>query len=82
MSPVVILSVLTAFMGCSIIGLALFGWCGRELKMAERIILIPCSVFLMMDKPLWLNGVGFVMAALVLGKAVLDWKKSKEVKAV
>lgn len=82
MSPVVILSVLTAFMGCSIIGLALFGWCGRDLKMPERIVLIPCSVFLMMNKPLWLNGVGFVVAALVLGKAVLDWKKSKEVKAV
>lgn len=82
MSPVVILSVLTAFMGCSIIGLALFGWCGRDLKLPERIILIPCSVFLMMDKPLWLNGVGFAVAAVVLGKAVLDWKKSKGVKAV
>lgn len=82
MSPIVILSVLTAFAGCSIIGLALFGWCGRDLKLPERIILIPCSVFLMMDKPLWLNGVGFVVAALVLGKAVLDWKKNKEVKKV
>lgn len=80
MSPIVILSVLTAFAGCSIIGLALFGWCGRDLKMPERIILVPCSVFLMMDKPLWLNGVGFVVAALVLGKAIIDWKKSKEVK--
>lgn len=81
MSPIVILSVLTAFMGCSIIGLSLFGWCGRDLKMPERIILIPCSVFLMMDKPLWLNGVGFVVAVVVLGKAILDWKKSKGVKA-
>ncbi len=77
MSPIVLLSVVTAFMGCSIIGLALFGWCGRDLKMAERIILIPCSIFLMMNEPLWLNGVGFVIAALVLGKAVLDRKNAR-----
>lgn len=82
MSPAVVLSVLTALMGCSIIGLALFGWCGRDLRMPERIILVPCSIFLMVNEPLWLNGVGFVLAALVLGKAMLDCKKGKEVKTV
>ena len=82
MSPAVVLSVLTALMGCSIIGLALFGWCGRDLKMPERIILAPCSIFLMVNEPLWLNGVGFVVAALVLGRAVLDCKKNKEVKTI
>ena len=77
MSPMVILSVATAFLGCAILGLALFGWCGRDLKMLERVLLVPCAIALMLNQPLWANGVGFVVAAVILGLAILQSKKEK-----
>ena len=77
MSPMVILSVLTALCGCAIIGFALFGWCGRDLKMPERIILVPCAIALMIKEPLWLNGIGIVLACAILIPAVMSAKKER-----
>ena len=77
MTPMVILSVLTALLGCAIIGLALFGWCGRDLKIWERVLLVPCAVALMLNQPLWANGVGLVVALAILIPAILKGKKEK-----
>lgn len=77
MTPIVILSVMTALCGCAIIGFALFGWCGRDLKMPERIILVPCAIALMIKEPLWLNGIGIVVACAILVPAVLSAKKER-----
>lgn len=77
MTPMVLLSMLTAFIGCAIIGLAFFGWCGRDLKWYERITLVPCSIALMMDRPLWLNGIGFVISAIILVKSIVDAKNER-----
>ena len=77
MTPIVILSVMTALCGCAIIGFALFGWCGRDLKMPERIILVPCAIALMIKEPLWLNGIGIVVACAILIPAVLSAKKER-----
>lgn len=77
LSPMILLSVVTALMGCSIIALAMFGWCGRDLKVHERIILIPCSIALMMHQPLWANGVGFAVAAFILIGAFVSAKKER-----
>ena len=77
MTPMVILSVLTALMGCAIIGLALFGWCGRDLKIWERVILVPCAVALMLNEPLWANGIGFAVAAVILVLAIFQSKKER-----
>ena len=73
----VILSVLTALFGCAIIGLALFGWCGRDLKMPERVILVPCAIALMINEPLWINGIGFVVACAILIPAFMSVKKER-----
>ena len=77
MSPMVALSVVTALLGCAVIGLALFGWCGRDLNFFERIILIPCAVALMLNEPLWANAVGFVAAGVVMTLAVTQSKKER-----
>ena len=77
MSPMVILSVLTALAGCAIIGFALFGWFGRDLHMAERVILVPCAIALMINEPLWINGVGFVIACAILIPAFLNSRKER-----
>ncbi len=81
MTPIVLLSILTALLGCGIIGLALFGWCGRDLRGFERVALVPCAVALMMDQPLWANGVGFAIAALILGRAILEARKERRLTA-
>lgn len=81
MSPVVVLSIFTALVGCAIIGLALFGWCGRDLKPFERILLVPCAVALMLDQPLWANGVGLAVAGFILVGAILESKKERRLTA-
>ena len=80
MTPMVALSVITALLGCAIIGLALFGWCGRDLKPIERISLVPCAVFLMLNEPLWLNGVGFIISAVILLPAILKVRKERRLR--
>ena len=77
MTPMVVLSVATALLGCAIIGLALFGWSGRDLKLWERIVLVPCAIALMVNQPLWINGVGFIVAAAILIPALISGKKER-----
>lgn len=74
-TPMVMLCIITAMIGCAFMALALFGWCGRDLKKAERLILLACAVCLMLKEPLVMNLAGFVVGALVLVLAVLSGKK-------
>lgn len=76
-TPMMALSVVTAFLGCAVIGLAFFGWCGRDLKTWERVILVPCAIALMLNQPLWANGVGFAVVAVILGIAIMQSKKER-----
>jgi TRAP-type uncharacterized transport system fused permease subunit len=59
------------------IGLAFFGWCGRDLKTWERVVLVPCAIALMLNQPLWANGVGFLAVAVILGMAIMQSKKER-----
>ncbi len=65
----VALALLTATVGCVILAFPLFGWAFKNLNWLERLLLLPCSIFLIMPQPLWLNGVGIVATALILGNA-------------
>lgn len=78
MSGMVVLSVVTAALGCGILGMALFGWCGRDLKVSVRLILIVCAVLLMLNNPLWLNAVGFIVAAAIMANEIIAAKKEKK----
>ena len=77
LNPMMLLSVLTAFLGCAVIGLAFFGWCGRDLKTWERVVLVPCAIALMLNQPLWANGIGFAAVAVILGMAIMQSKKER-----
>ncbi len=79
MSPVVLLSIVTAMLGCGILSIALFGWFGRNLYRLERLILIPCAVALMLKEPLWGNIAGAVVAVLVLGNVYITYKKERRI---
>lgn len=78
-TPMVALSFVTAALGCMIMALALFGWFYRDFNRLERGILLVCAVFLMLNEPLILNGVGFVIAMVVLIGAKTTAKKKEVV---
>ncbi|MEA5012859.1 MAG: TRAP transporter fused permease subunit [Angelakisella sp.] len=65
-TPIMIVSLLTALIGCMFMALSFFGWCFRDLNRVERLLLLPCSIFLMMNEPLWLNGVGLALGLVIL----------------
>ena len=75
----VALSFVTAALGCMIMALALFGWFFRDFNRIERVILLVCAVFLMLNEPLIMNGVGFVIAMVVLFGAKATAKKKEVV---
>jgi TRAP-type uncharacterized transport system fused permease subunit len=78
-SGAVAVSFITAALGCMIMALALFGWFFRDLKLAERIVLLVCAVLLMLNEPFVLNVVGFAVACVILVLAKMTDKKKEEV---
>lgn len=78
-SGAVALSFVTAIIGCMIMALSLFGWFFRDFRPAERVILLVCAVLLMLNEPLILNGVGFVIAAVILVGAKMTAGKKEVV---
>lgn len=74
-TPMVIISVCTALIGCCFMALALFGWFGRDLKVPERIVLLVCGVCLMVKEPLALNVAGLLVGAAILALGMISGKK-------
>lgn len=74
-TPIILLSIATAALGCACMALALFGWCGRDLRLPERGILLASAICLMVNEPLILNLAGFLVGAVILVLAVMDGKK-------
>lgn len=75
LTPMVLLSVATAMIGCAFMALALFGWAGRDLKMPERAVLLACAICLMVKEPAVLNIAGLVIGCAILALAVISGKK-------
>lgn len=78
-SAAVALSLITAILGCIFMALSLFGWFYRDFNWAERVVLLVCAIFLMLNEPLILNGVGFVIALVILAGARMTVKKGVKV---
>lgn len=75
-----VFAAVTAFLGSAVLGLALAGWCGWDLPIWARVLLLPGSVMLVMAHPYWISLVGLVYAALiVLLVHVLARKKASSV---
>ena len=65
----VAIAVVTAIIGCIALPFALFRWIFKDLNWLECILLLPCSIFLMMPKPLWINAVGLAGVIVIVGNA-------------
>lgn len=74
-SAMVVLSFVTALLGCIFMALSLFGWCYRDFNRIERVVLLVCAIFLMLNHPLVLNAVGLVIALGILARAKITAKK-------
>ena len=71
----IIFALVTALIGCIVMGLALFGWGFRNLNAVERIILLPCSVMLILPKPLIANLIGGGISLVILGLAFIQSRR-------
>ncbi|HWQ78095.1 MAG TPA: TRAP transporter fused permease subunit [Anaerovoracaceae bacterium] len=60
------ISIVTATIGCFVMGLIISGWCWIDLPMVTRILLTPCAFMIMVANPLWMCGLGIVCAVLIL----------------
>ena len=62
----IVIAVLTAVLGCMILGFSISGWCVEDMYMISRILLFPCAIATIMVRPLWLNGLGIALAAIII----------------
>lgn len=62
----IVFALVTAVIGCIVLSIALGGWFKVNLSIVARIILIPCSVLLIMPKPVLLNVAGMIVTIAVL----------------
>lgn len=74
-TPMVVLCMVTAAIGCAGMALGLFGWFSRDLKGVERVLLVFGGVLMMLKEPLILNLVGFVVIAVILLMAKSNSKR-------
>lgn len=79
LTPMVLLCVATAMIGCAFMALSLFGWFGRDLKKFERIALLVCALCLMVKEPMLLNLAGLAVGAAILAFTMLSKKKETAV---
>ena len=70
-------AIVTALLGCAILAFALMGWGFKSLNAAERAVLLACSIALILPRPIWLNAVGFAVAAVLLARNFVEFRKHK-----
>lgn len=62
----IVFAITTAVLGCMILAIALGGWFQVNLSIISRVILFPCSILLIMPKPIYANIIGLVVTIVVL----------------
>ena len=78
--PGIVFAIVTAVLGCAVLGFAVSGWCIVNLSLPIRILLLPCAIMLIMPKPVWINGVGALLAALLVYFEMMRVKKAQAAK--
>ncbi len=71
-------ALITALIGCIILSIALGGWFKVNLSIISRIILLPCSILLIMPKPVFANIIGLAVSVVVLYFEIKVVKREKE----
>jgi TRAP-type uncharacterized transport system fused permease subunit len=62
----VVMAIITAVMGCVILSMAVSGWGFQPLGLISRLLLSVAGVMMIISDPLWINGVGLILAGVVL----------------
>lgn len=58
-------AVITALMGCVVLSVAVMGWLFHDIGIVQRLIYFACGIFLIMPRPMILNGVGLAIAVVL-----------------
>ena len=72
----IVFAVVTAFLGCIILSMAVSGWMLQKLNVVTRLLLLAAGVMLINSAIFWLNIVGAVLAAAVIVWLYLKNKKA------
>ena len=62
----IVVAVVTAVLGCSILGFSVSGWAFCDLPVLVRILLLPCCIMVIVVRPLWVNVLGLALAAALI----------------
>ncbi len=62
----IVISLITALLGCTIIAISLSGWFLKNLTRLSRILLFPAGIMLIVSNPLIINIVGLIFASVIL----------------
>lgn len=64
----IVLAILTAFVGCVIMAMAISGWFLQDIAPLFRIILVPCSIAMLISGTgsLLINAIGFAVAVVII----------------
>ena len=66
-TPLMVLwSIVTAMIGCVILGSSVVGWGGVKLPIPARLAIFPCSVALFLPEPIALNFVGLALTIIII----------------
>lgn len=68
-------AVVTAFLGCIILSMAVSGWMIQKLKVPTRLLLLAAGIMLINSAVFWLNILGAAIAAAVIAMLYLKNKK-------
>lgn len=71
-------AVVTAVLGCVLLGACLYGWFVKNLSMVSRLLLVPCAIAMIWPDIL-VSAIGLAAAAVILALSV---KMAKEPKTV
>ncbi len=78
--PIVIAyAIVTAIAGCAVLSMAVSGWMMKKLNLVFRLALVVAGVCLIIPNPLWINGVGIVITAVVIFMNMVANKKVQNV---
>lgn len=61
----IVISIITAIIGCYILSASLIGWLKQPLSIWSRILLFPCAVMLIISDPLVVNVIGAAAALII-----------------
>ena len=60
------MAIITAVAGCAVLSMAVSGWMIKRLHVVSRVLLLFAGIMLIISNPIWINGVGLILAVATI----------------